>query len=361
MIAEDGGWFGLDDLFWLTVLVIFLATIIGALVRRLRKDKCVKLLDDHHVTYLAADGSALWGDLSVSSQGLELRYDAPFTTSRGLLKSGYLVYPDEWGSCVALCRSIHGLTEAEREERLRQVRRTFHPGPVRRLLRAFRNLVNTIRDAITKTLGLFVGAMAARGGMGQAMGSRRGEVDELGQTLVGVVANAYEPLLERHIGRPVVLSVQGPPGVPEKVSEFPGFLVDYTERFVALFNVEHESLERIELEVVESVRRDGFEVALEGGRLEVLCTGPEALVVHGVRSGENSHDLGVTLLPGCRLGLPRVAGQAVSIVAERTRTLDVVCPRARARVRFASDRQESRRGEWKGLAPEPSGADTDHA
>ena len=72
--ADQSGqpWLNLDDLFWMTVLGVFALTIIGALVRTRQRDKCLKLLNDHHVTYLPVDGEPMWGDLYVSSNGLEL-------------------------------------------------------------------------------------------------------------------------------------------------------------------------------------------------------------------------------------------------------------------------------------------------
>ncbi|MHC4578471.1 MAG: hypothetical protein ACYTFD_19965 [Planctomycetota bacterium] len=341
-------WFGFDDLFWLTVLVIFVATLVAALLARLRKDKCLKLLDEHHVTYLTGAGAPLWGDLQVASQGLELVYDAPYTTSRGLAKTSYLVYADEWAECVAVCRSVHGLSDDERAGREEQIRKRFAPGVLRRLRRSVRNLFNTIRDGVSKTLMLFVGALASRGAAGQAVAARKGEVDEVGRTLVGAVANAYEPLLERHIGKPVILELRGPSGL----TEFPGFLVDYSERFVAVFNVEQPAQETLDFEAESSVTRQGLQVKLEEGRVLLTCAGPDAHVVRRLSQGERSLDLGVTLLPGCTLGLPRTPGEPVRIEAERTQRLDLVCPRGRARVRFGSERAERPRSDWSGVAPE---------
>ena len=342
-----GAWLGFDSLFWLTVLVIFLATILGAVLGRLRKDKCLKLLHDHHVTYLTGEGAPLWGDLLVASQGLELRYDAPYLTPRGLAKASYLVFPDEWENCLALGRTIHGLTPEERDRRDRQIGNTFDPPRLRRMLRAVRNLVNTIRDAVTKSLTLFVGAMASRGAMGKAVGGRKGEVDDLGESLVGFVGNAYEPLLERHIGRPVILQLAAPGGP----CEFPGYLVDYSERFVAVFNVEQRPEAVIDLETTATETREGLAVELEPGRVVLSCTGPDAIVVNRLEQGGRGADLGVVLLPGCALSLPRIAELPIKVSAVRTRRIDLVCPRGRARIRFGSDETQSHRPNWTGVAP----------
>jgi len=55
------------------------------------------------------------------------------------------------------------------------------------------------------------------------------------QGLISSVGTAYEPLLERHIGRKVVLElVKG-----DKVFELAGVLKDYTSEFIELMDVDY--------------------------------------------------------------------------------------------------------------------------
>lgn len=354
-MEPDKGWLGIDDILWITILFIFLATLLAAFIRRVRKDKCLRLFDRQHVTYLDPSGTPYWGDLWASSQGLELRFDAPYTTSRGLTKTGVLIPPEEWRTAVALCRVESALTPEERRERERQVRRTFRPGPHRRLLRALQNFVNVIRDAVVKSVSVFVGSLGAKSGAAAAILKQKGEVDALSQTLLGVVANAYEPLLERHIGEPVVLEILNPPGAKEPRLELPGYLVDYTEHLIAVFHVGGDPEEHLDVEVEDTLEREGLRFEVDDARVRIACPGPDALVVKQVRSGEETFDLGVALLPGCTLEVTRRGKGAVRVVAERTRQLDVVCPRQRARVRFISAEPGVRREGWTGLSPAMEG------
>lgn len=352
LAQESGGWFGFDSILWLTVLVILVATIAGAILRRLRKDKCLKLFDGHHATWLGRDGRLLWGDVRVTSQGIELVYDAPFTTRRGLIKTSHLLFPDEWAGAIALGRTLHGLTEEERAAREAQIRRTFDPGPVRRLVRSIRNFVDLLRDGLNRAFGVFLGSLAARGSMGAALKGGRGEVDSLGQSIVGAFANAYEPLLERHIGRPVVVEFANAEGASEPTSQFPGYLVDYTENFLAVFNVEHTPEEVFELESEGEAQRPGLRMKVGEHHVRISCEGPEALVVRRFEAGGTSIDLGVTLLPGTVLSLARKGAGPARVIGERTRRIDLVCPRSHARVRFGSDRPDRAREKWSGVAPE---------
>ena len=344
----------MDNLIWLTVFVIFLATLVGIVVRRASRDKCLRLFDDHHITYVQADGRVLWGDLAVSSQGLELRYDAPFVTRRGLVKSSFLVFAQELESCVLLARSVQALTGQERRARERQVQRTFNPSLTTRALRACRNFVDLLRDAITKSMGLFVGALtSSRGALGKAVQSRSGEVDELGQSLVGAVANAFEPLLERNIGRPVVLSFDNPPGAAQPQSEFAGYLVEYTETFLAVFNEDHESEERFEVRAAESEARDDVQIALAEDVLSVTNTGPDALIVDAVAVGAKEIQLDCILAPGCSMRVEGVHPGDTTVRLERTRRLDWICPRSRSRVRFGSRLESDTARRWSGEGSSP--------
>jgi hypothetical protein len=349
-VAATNGWFGLSNIVWLTILVIFGLAIVAAFVRLLQKDKCLKLLHDYHVTYLAGGHRTIWGDLQVSSSGLELVYDAPYRTQRGLAKTTSLIFADELDACVAICRTVHGLTDQERHERERQIRRSFRPGLFRRLARWLRNVVNTLRDAFVKALGLVAGQVAKARPMGGAVGTQKGQVDQLGATLVGAVGNAYDQLLERHIGRPVVLVLANPAGGDHPPVELSGYLVDYSDRFVAVFNVEQNPEEAFELQVTEPLQREGVKVGRDGDKLLLSCVGHDALTLRRMTFGDAVTDLSVTLVPGTSVQLTAPVGDPVVLELERTRHIDIVCPRSSARVRHGSDAAASRR-EWSGVAP----------
>jgi hypothetical protein len=349
--AERVRWFGLDDIFWLTILVVFVVAIVAAFVRLLQKDKCLKLLDDFHVTYLAGGGRTIWGDLRVAGGGLELIYDAPYRTRRGLAKSTSLIFPDELNGCVAICRIDHGLTERERRDREAQISHSFRPGPLRRAARWLRNVINTVRDAVVKALSMAAGQVAKTRPVGGAISSQKGQVDELGSALVGVVGNAYEQLLERHIGRPVILELAHPGGAEKPAVELPGYLVDYSDRFVAVFNATHEPQETFELEITATALREGLSIERHDDKVVLACDGDDPLVARRMTCGGTTTDLSVTLVPGTSVVLTAPPGEPVVLELERTRHIDIVCPRSVARIRHGSD-ASARRGDWSGAAPE---------
>lgn len=81
----------LDEILVATVVLIFSLSLAAAVVRRLAKDKCLKLMHDHHVTYLPTAGPIIWGDMQVRSRGFEIVFDSPFINSRDMAKTGSLV------------------------------------------------------------------------------------------------------------------------------------------------------------------------------------------------------------------------------------------------------------------------------
>ena len=345
----------LDEIFAATVVLIFALSLAAAVVRRLAKDKCLKLMHDHHVTYLPAAGPIIWGDMHVRSQGFEIIFDSPFTNSLDLVKTGALVYDDEAPNAVAICRTIHGLTKEELRDREKQIARGIHPGPLRRLRRAMGNSLNVVRDAIINALGLLIGRFTGTGtgtGMGAAAKTQSGRITEFGGTLLGMVANAYEPLLERHIGKPVILEVLYPKGSPHLSGEFPGYLVEYNQTFIALISPDHVPEEQIDVEVGETTELEGCGIELAEGEVNIVCTGRDAIVVKQLVLDSREMDMAAALLPGQRLTFHRRSVERVRLRAERTRHLDLIVPRSRARVRFSSVPRKAGRKKWSGVAPE---------
>ncbi len=348
----------LDNALALTLVMIFLAAIIGALFNAWRLDKCLKLMHDYHVTYLTTVGPPAWGDLVVYSRGIELRYDAPYMTRHGMAKSSSLIYDDELGHCLALCRIDAALTKKESRARTRQITRTFNPGPVRRAMRLVRTVANTLRDATGKSISAILGQLSKTK---PSLAGGKGEVEQLGKTLLGANKNAYEPMLERHIGRPVILRLTHPVNKDLPPLELPGYLVDYTDEYLAVFNEDHGVEESLDVEVNGPVQRQGFRVELDENEVKIHSSGPDVLVVRRARVGEQEYELDAVLLPGCCLRLSRHSAGSVTLKLERTRRIDIVCPRAIAKVCFGSDQSASADADAtrSGLAPREAVSNAD--
>lgn len=344
----------LENSLALTITFIFLTAIIGVLVKTRRKDKCLKLLRHYHVTLLTKVGKSLWGDLKVYPTGVELLFDAPHTTRRGLIKTSALLYAKQMENCLAICRFAEDLTDKEKRKRLRQIRKTFRPNIFRRFMRWVRNLINTLQDAFSKSLNLIIGAIAKSRPNESVVTSQQGEVTSIGDTLLGAAGNAYEPMLEAHIGKSVVVEIASDADATKAPFEMQGYLVDYSQHYLAVFSVDHQLGEDFAVDTDADMSRANLGIKFESNHAKVTCTGPDAIFVRSVTVDGNEADLGTTLLPGTTLSLRRGKDGCIALNCSTTKTIDVVCPRAYSQVFFGSRMKLGRttRQNWLGVAPD---------
>lgn len=327
----------LDNVFWATIGLIFLATIVGAFIRLRQRDGCLELFDGHQVTLSRVDGRSVWGRIDTHAQGVEIIYGAPHRTVRGLLKAGYLLYQQEMGTILALCRYTGELDAAARTEREAQLARRIDPAPARRALRVLRNAFNTIRDAFSRALTALVGQIARASGS-PALAAQQKELDQVGQTLLQAAGNAYEPMLEKHIGGPVILELADPRDAAGRRTELYGHLAAYTEHFVAIFNPTHEVIEELTLPgaATEGDLPPGVRYEATDQHVVIANDSDTPLVVHALVDGDGAeHRIGATLVRSAQVRLPRPPGD-FRFTLRRVRHIDVICPRQHGVIRYAS-------------------------
>ncbi len=96
------------------------------------------------------------------------------------------------------------------------------------------------------------------------------------------------------------------------------------------------------------------------------CIGRDAFVIRKICCGETTSNLDVAMIPGTTITLDPIT-QPTTITVERTRNIDLLIPRTRARVHFGSVRLSHRHAEhlhrihWSGLAPRVDHQETPQA
>ena len=357
-------------IFYLTLLFIFLTAIITTVVTKWARDKCLKLFHHYHVTVERVRGQTSWGRLRVFSTGIEIVHDHPYVDHRGRKKTSYLVYQHELEQLLLSVLRYHDeLDEDQQKQRQRQVKKTFNPGPIRRFGRSIRNFVNTLRDAFNAAIGAVVGQYQRMNPGSTIFGTQGQSVTQIGQTLLGRFANAYEPLLEQYIGRSVILDVADPINPNNATVQYAGYLADYTQQYIAIFNVDHPTSERVELVLPDQewgeplpplpgppppgapapalspplkVEHD-LAVRLDGPRVKVMNARHEPVVVRRLeRGGFEPLVLGMVIPPNGTLDLPARDARGGELVIEIVRCLDVVAPRKYATVRHAGELTDRR-------------------
>ena len=153
------------------------------------------------------------------------------------------------------------------------------------------------------------------------------------------------------------------------VQEYTGYLADYTQQFIAVFNVEHKCAEVVTVtlpDVPEGAplpplpvppppgapppllppaekTENGLAVRIDGLRFKVQNTRHEPLVVRRLeREGFEPLEFGMVIPSMGQLDLPARDARGAKLTVEVVRCLDVIAPRRFATVRHAGELVERR-------------------
>jgi hypothetical protein len=219
----------------ITIIFIILATGVGAFVRKRSRDKCLRDFEQNMVTLEETSGKRVWGRLRVENTGLELVYPAKRADEDGHEEASFILYKYEFVNIQALVRFHDDLSDLNKARRERQLKKVYHPGAAQRVRRRVRNVFRTVRDSVWEVINILISQAKKASVAGKVLSGQDKYVSQMRQELMGSVGMSYEPLLERYIGRKVVLEMlRG-----EKVVEYSGVLKEYTAEFVEVMDVDY--------------------------------------------------------------------------------------------------------------------------
>jgi len=223
----------------ITIIFIVLVTLLAAFIRRISRDKCLNDFEQNMVTLENTSGKIIWGKLRVENTGLEFIYLTTHKDQEGHDEASYILYKHEYPNIAALIRYHDELSESNKKKRERELTKTYHPSLPRRLKRKILNVFKTIRDSVMEVVNTLVSLAKKTTPARGVLTSQDKYVTQMKQELAGSVGASYEPLLERYIGRRVVLELlKG-----DKVLEYCGVLKDYTADFVEIIDVNYKPKE----------------------------------------------------------------------------------------------------------------------
>ncbi|MBN2190779.1 MAG: hypothetical protein JW728_06185 [Candidatus Aureabacteria bacterium] len=225
----------MQDTFAITIIFIVAATFIGALVKGRSKDRCLKHFSGDSVTVINKDMKAIWGRLQVDNSSLELFYRDIYKDEKDShIETSYIIYKNEFSNILVLVRFLDQLSEEERSKRENMLKKAYHPGLIRRVLRSTRNIFGTVKDSIADIANLFMGKIKTSVPSGKILAGQEKYVSQIQSQVVSGIGMSYEPVLERHIGKRVVASYM----LDSKKHEISGILRDYTAEFIELMETE---------------------------------------------------------------------------------------------------------------------------
>ena len=224
----------------ITIIFIVLATGVGAFIRRRSRDKCLRDFEQNMVTLEDKAGKAVWGRLRVENTGLEFVYPEKQKDEEGHFEASFILYKHEFDHISAVIRYHDELSDANKQKRHKQLQQTYHPSLTRRLKRKLANVFKTVRDSVAEVISLLMSQAKKAGPARGVLTTQDKYVSQMKAELIGSVGTSYEPLLERYIGRKVVLEViKG-----EKIYEHCGVLKDYTADFIEIMDVDYTTEEK---------------------------------------------------------------------------------------------------------------------
>ncbi len=221
-----------DNVLLYTILLILGLAIFGAVLRARRRDICLKSFSGYMVYTRLKNGKQIWGELLTDPTGVELQYRKEHTDSQGHIETSYIIFNAEFPNVHLIIRFLDELTPRNAERRQETLDRSYHPNVFRRARRKVRNWFNMIRDAVSQAFTSIITAATKTGPA--AVASQQKSVTGSGKELVEWFGNAYDPILERHIGRKIVVEVTNPDG---EVMEYVGVFREYSGDYLEVMDV----------------------------------------------------------------------------------------------------------------------------
>lgn len=338
------GTFLLDNIFLLTIIFIFLSALVTAILKERARDRCLKDFRDYPVILeLENENKVIWGILSLYSNGLELYYRDSYLDPEGQIKASFILYKDEWPGLMAIYRCAQDLDPKAIDRRKRDIRHTYQPSVFRRVLRYMRNLFNTLRDAVNKSLGLIVGQAKKSMPSSKVLSTQDTAIKQLGETFVEYASYAYDAVLERLIGKKVVAEILHHGALLEYI----GILKEYSANFVEILSI-NKSLEFIFPFPPNGISREyhHLNVKVQEDGMFIKNKGKTAIIVFGLVGEGYEQKWDHTLNPGEFMEKrfdqppPKDVKMKIRLFGE----VDMIFPRLRARIRH---RGEVESFDWK--------------
>jgi small nuclear ribonucleoprotein (snRNP)-like protein len=221
--------------FWLPLVLLFVAATVTAIATRRKRDRCLKYFNREPVMILMQSGKWMWGRFIAYPKSMELVFENPETDENGIRKASYVLYTPEVDGIKKILQPPPQKGTPEHVQWQKEIKRVANPSLMRRFRRWLLNAFNTLRDAVSQSLSMVIGSMKKSTPIGKVAGADK-RAGEIGNTLLGTVPNAYEPVLEKYLSKQVVVEMLE----DGEVIEFAGLLQEYSGKYLLLRNVAYE-------------------------------------------------------------------------------------------------------------------------
>ncbi len=329
----------LNNALYLSILVILLSSVIGFYVKMHLHDRCLRDFDGFEVVVEDKGGKVVWGTLKVYSSGLELIYTGEHWDREGHVETSYILYDKDLVNLQAIYRFHDDQSPANRRKRTRDIKHTYRPNLFRRARRAVRNVLSTFKDAIVQSLNTILGYRAAQSPQAAVLSKHKELTTTGAQLLSGAAGNAYEPILERHIGHYVVVEiVRG-----ARVEEEYGILKEYSAKYLEILNARLEVPMAVYLKDRKPPHDPPVEVKVGAGSVHVKNYLDRPLLVDTIRCEKKLRKVELCVERRAEVEVPLTKdemGKQVQVDVAVRCLADLIVPRSLAVVRHAGEREK---------------------
>lgn len=224
----------MPNAFFITLIFIILTTVIGAFLKGRSKDRCLKDFKGYIVSLQTKENKIITGTLEVESSGIEFIYAEEFLNKNLNAEKSSMFYKNEFSIIVFLARYHDMLSLQQSEKRKHALKKYYRSKPIYLFLRKIRNFLYTVKDALMDITSLLVGRMKAATPMGSVLSGQDKYSSQLQQQIIMPSVRNFEPLLEKYIGRKVILRLNN----SDEEIEYKGVLKDYTADFIEILDVD---------------------------------------------------------------------------------------------------------------------------
>jgi len=225
----------MDNILLLSIILVFAGALLGAFIQRRSLDRALKAFGGFFVSMEMLTSKRYWGRLQVFPNGTELVYTRRDGAQGESGKTSDILFTQQLAGIHSIRRYHEELTPQNQRRRRKEVARTFHPSWSRRSLRWLRNMLNTLKDAIGEAMGLIMArAQAGRGAPAPLQGQEL-RLKAIGSQTLDAAGTAYDPILERYVGRRVYLQLDAATE-GEPATEYHGVLQEYSPTWLVLLD-----------------------------------------------------------------------------------------------------------------------------
>ncbi len=224
------------------VILVFLISSIGYIIRLFKKDKLLKNLLDKYVVFQMKNGQRYRGTMRLEITGMEIISEE--SRQRGHAPSYIFTNEEREAGIVAYIRYLDSMNTRELRERVWELERVYHPPLFFKIGRKIRNMFIALREALDEAISMVwnsfrKGADARLARYNEAYQSAAGgdfekRLQDLEEESAGYLEQeSYERLIERLIGTRIKVRVR----FKEDSTEYTAILKDYNNKHIALMNV----------------------------------------------------------------------------------------------------------------------------